>query len=92
MWVVVIYDIRNSRRLSRVAKVMEGYGKRVQRSVFECQLELSHLKRLQREIENIINKDEDSVKYFRLCGKCFEKSFVLGQCERHIVIPEVEII
>ena len=32
---LIIYDIRNPRRLQKIAKLMAGYATRVQKSVFE---------------------------------------------------------
>ncbi|HQM85027.1 MAG TPA: CRISPR-associated endonuclease Cas2, partial [bacterium] len=32
---LILYDIRDPKRLLRVAKIMENYGYRVQKSVFE---------------------------------------------------------
>ena len=47
MLVIVCYDVSTEtregrRRLRRVAKVCEGTGQRVQKSVFECQVTLMH--------------------------------------------------
>lgn len=39
MFVVVSYDIKNDKRRRKVMKLMEGYGERVQYSVFECHLQ-----------------------------------------------------
>ena len=41
MWVLITYDVSTETgagraRLRRVAKACEGYGQRVQKSVFEC--------------------------------------------------------
>ena len=36
VFVVVTYDIPNDRRRLKVMKTLEGYGDRVQYSVFEC--------------------------------------------------------
>jgi len=33
---LILYDIRNEKRLRRIAKLMERYGERVQKSVFEA--------------------------------------------------------
>ncbi|EMN95623.1 CRISPR-associated endoribonuclease Cas2-like protein, partial [Leptospira interrogans serovar Medanensis str. UT053] len=33
-WRLVSYDIREPKRLRRVAKIMEGFGERIQYSVF----------------------------------------------------------
>ena len=51
MWVLVIYDICDEKRLNKVAKLMESYGQRVQRSVFECELDRNSLARLQYQLE-----------------------------------------
>ncbi|HHP7244558.1 MAG TPA: CRISPR-associated endonuclease Cas2, partial [Elainellaceae cyanobacterium] len=36
MLVLVVYDIANNRRRQKLSKLLEGYGRRVQESVFEC--------------------------------------------------------
>lgn len=50
MWILVVYDIREQKRLTKVAKVMEGYGQLVQYSIFECRLEPWVLRQLQNKI------------------------------------------
>ncbi|MBT8763529.1 CRISPR-associated endonuclease Cas2 [Desulfohalobiaceae bacterium Ax17] len=92
MWILVIYDICDEKRLNKVARLMESYGQRVQRSVFECELDKNALRRLQQQLARIINKDEDAVKFFRLCNRCWEKCVVLGQCARALPLKEIEII
>ncbi len=92
MWLLIIYDIRKPKRLAKVAKVMEGYGRRVQYSIFECQLDSQTLKRLQNDLLQIIDQEEDEVKYFRLCSRCWEKARALGQCQRMLPLKELEII
>jgi CRISPR-associated protein Cas2 len=92
MWVLVIYDICDEKRLNRVARLMESYGQRVQRSVFECELDRKTLARLQHQLAGIIDKNEDAIKFFRLCNRCWEKCVALGQCERALPLKEIEII
>ena len=55
MLVIVCYDVNTEtsagrRRLRRVAKVCESTGQRVQKSVFECQVNLMQLETLEREL------------------------------------------
>ena len=69
MLVVVCYDIFSDKRRLRVMKKMEGYGKRVQGSVFECHLDTSRLTRLKEEIVKLIDEKHDRVRYYILCGK-----------------------
>jgi CRISPR-associated protein Cas2 len=68
-WRLVCYDIREPRRLRRVAKLLEGHGARVQYSVFRIYTtarEFEKLKwRLERETE-----PEDSLLYISLCPGC----------------------
>ena len=37
-WWLVCYDVRDAKRLRKTAKHMEGYGERMQYSVFRCWL------------------------------------------------------
>lgn len=44
MWIVVAYDVRTDeakgrKRLRRVAQVCKDFGQRVQKSIFECQVD-----------------------------------------------------
>lgn len=74
---LVIYDIRNERRLAKIAKIMERYGSRVQKSVFELQCSKGVLNSLRFQI-NTIRAEEDSIVYFELCPKCWQKKKKIG--------------
>jgi len=74
---LVIYDICNDKRLRKVAKNMENYGIRVQKSVFEIEADDLKIKNLRMSIKEII-KDEDYVVYFRLCEKDWQKKLKYG--------------
>lgn len=71
MRVLVCYDVNTEssdgrRRLRRVAKACEGRGQRVQKSVFECQLDRAGFEALERRLLDIIHKDQDSLRLYRL--------------------------
>ena len=71
MLVIVCYDVSTEtkegrRRLRRVAKVCEGAGQRVQKSVFECQVSLMQLEELERRLLAEINLGLDSLRLYRL--------------------------
>lgn len=71
MLVIVCYDVNTEtregrRRLRRVAKACEGRGQRVQKSVFECQLELAVMEELERRLLSIIDLDQDCLRLYRL--------------------------
>ena len=71
MELLVVYDVSTETRagqarLRRVAKICEAYGQRVQKSVFECVLPPDQLALLQHDLEGAIDKDEDSIRIYRL--------------------------
>jgi CRISPR-associated protein Cas2 len=69
--VIVTYDVSTEtaagrKRLRRVAKVCESVGQRVQKSVFECQVNLMQYEELERRLLAEINEKEDSLRLYRL--------------------------
>ena len=71
MEVLVAYDVATDtlagrRRLRRVAEVCEAHGQRVQKSVFECLLSAAELERLKHKLAQVIDKEEDSLRIYRL--------------------------
>ena len=71
MELLVVYDVctdtREGRsRLRRVAKICEGYGQRVQKSVFECILAAEQEVLLRHDLGEVMDKDEDSIRIYRL--------------------------
>lgn len=72
LWYLVCYDVREARRLRQVAKHLEGYGERVQFSVFRCRLSERELERLRWELTQKM-KREDDLLIIGLCGRCGAK-------------------
>lgn len=68
-WHLVFYDIREDERLRRVAKLMEGYGQRIQYSVFRCHLSPTELERLRWRLTQVA-EPVDSVLIVPLCEHC----------------------
>jgi CRISPR-associated protein Cas2 len=68
-WWLVCYDVRDEKRLRRTAKHMEGYGERVQYSVFRCWLTPREAERLRWELTELLEA-EDDVLLIPLCGRC----------------------
>ena len=58
-----------------MANLLERYGVRVQRSVFECDLEPDTLERLQHRLqEELSQAPGGDVRVFRTCADCLEAS------------------
>ncbi len=70
MFVTISYDIVDNRRRAKVAKVLLDYGHRVQKSVFECDLDDGRFLKLKGKLESLIDWEEDSVRYYFLCARC----------------------
>lgn len=63
---IVSYDICDPKRLRKVAKVLQGYGQRLQYSVFECLLNDLSLPTVRAELASFINHSEDQVLFISL--------------------------
>lgn len=75
---VVAYDVVDDRRRLRVAKLLEAWGRRVQKSVFECDLSAEELKGVSGRLKEMLLLDEDRCHIYRLCGECAPRRTVLG--------------
>jgi CRISPR-associated protein Cas2 len=58
---LITYDIRDDKRLRKVATCMEGYGDRMQYSVFVCDLSEQELVAMRSDVEDRMRLTEDSV-------------------------------
>lgn len=86
MFVVVSYDIADNKRRRKVMKTMEGYGQRVQYSVFECRLGARDVARLRARLRKLILEEEDDIRFYLLCEQCVQRVQTLG---RATLTPEV---
>ncbi|MBA4287280.1 MAG: CRISPR-associated endonuclease Cas2 [Xanthomonadaceae bacterium] len=71
MLVIVCYDVvtetrEGRRRLRQVARACEAVGQRVQKSVFECQVDAMKFEALERKLLDIIAPEEDCLRFYRL--------------------------
>jgi len=84
MDLLVTYDVETTtpdgrRRLRRVAKYMEGYGQRVQYSVFEVVCGEAAYVRMLGELSLLIDTAKDSVRIYRLPKAALDEVVELGQ-------------
>lgn len=71
MLVLITYDVstmscEGQRRLRRVSKICQDYGQRVQNSVFECVVDATQYAVLKMRLIEIIDKEEDSLRFYQL--------------------------
>ncbi|MDP2751913.1 MAG: CRISPR-associated endonuclease Cas2 [Rhodocyclaceae bacterium] len=71
MLIIVTYDVSTEtaagrKRLRRVAKICERTGQRVQKSVFECNVNQMQYEDLERQLLAEIDEREDNLRLYRL--------------------------
>lgn len=76
---VVTYDISCDKRRKKVSDLLEGYGRRVQYSVFECVLAKSKYDELRQRLKQRVNLIEDSVRFYPLSGHTVSQVEVWGE-------------
>lgn len=69
--VLITYDVNTEtaagrKRLRKVAKVCVNYGQRVQNSVFECVLDAALCRSVKHQLEEIIQPEKDSLRFYYL--------------------------
>jgi len=70
LWVIA-YDSPSTKRRRKLAKLLEGYGVRMQWSVFECRLRPHQLHTLRQRLERIAEQD-DSLRLWALPARAAE--------------------
>ena len=76
--VVVAYDIKDDKRRNRIAKCLQGYGSRVNFSVFECILKAGPFMKMKEELNRLTKQKDDNVRIYQVCRECIKKAEVIG--------------
>ena len=71
MLVLITYDVNTEtaagkKRLRQVAKQCVNYGTRVQNSVFECEMDAAKCREVKAVLEEIIDTEKDSLRFYYL--------------------------
>jgi CRISPR-associated protein Cas2 len=80
-FVLVVYDISNDRRRTRLHNTLLNHGTPVQYSVFECLLDTEELARMKKATARVIKPRVDRVRYYYLCAECVGKTEVTSGVE-----------
>ncbi|NJM99682.1 MAG: CRISPR-associated endonuclease Cas2 [Phormidesmis sp. RL_2_1] len=82
LFYLIIYDLPDSKaankRRNRLHKLLSGYGKWTQYSVFECFLTGMQFAKLQAQLETLIKPAEDSVRVYVMDAGAVKKSLTYG--------------
>lgn len=66
LWLIA-YDVSDDRRRTRVARVLEAHGERLQKSVFEARLNRREVRGVVEALEPLVNRHEDRVDFIPIC-------------------------
>jgi CRISPR-associated protein Cas2 len=75
---VIAYDIPDDKRRTKIHKILLGYGKWTQYSLFECFLTRKELVLLRSKLTEHLVAKEDSVRFYPLCANCVSKVETVG--------------
>ncbi|MBW4509463.1 MAG: CRISPR-associated endonuclease Cas2 [Scytonematopsis contorta HA4267-MV1] len=78
MFYLVCYDIVSDTRRSKVSKLLEAYGFRVQKSVFECVLDEKQFTTVSKYLTRLVNKREDQIRFYPMSAHNRCKVAVMG--------------
>jgi CRISPR-associated protein Cas2 len=93
MLTLITYDIPSNKRRVKLAKLLEGFGQRVQESVFECDLNGKQLRELQKKLKRRLKPEEgDNLRIYYFCAACAQRVEVIGNGPAPIKQPEIIII
>ncbi|HEY9801264.1 CRISPR-associated endonuclease Cas2 [Anabaena azotica] len=79
---LIIYDLpdnkKANKRRTKLHKMLSGYGKWTQYSVFECFLNAVQFAKLKVQMENLIKPSEDSIRIYVLDAGAVRKTITYG--------------
>ncbi|NEP20461.1 MAG: CRISPR-associated endonuclease Cas2 [Leptolyngbya sp. SIO4C1] len=82
LFYLIIYDLPDNKaankRRNRLHKLLSGYGKWTQYSVFECFLTAMQFAQLQSRLEILIKPEEDAVRIYVLDAGAVKRTITYG--------------
>lgn len=82
LFYLIVYNLPDNKaankRRTRLHKMLCGYGKWTQYSLFECFLSSVQFAKLQTQIENLIQPKEDSVRIYILDAGALKRTIAYG--------------
>jgi CRISPR-associated protein Cas2 len=85
---IISYDIPDTKRRTKIAKILLDFGDRVQYSVFEAELTDDLYRKMHWRLKRYLVEKTDNLKIYRLCGNCAAQSEQLGSGQ---VIENIDI-
>lgn len=78
LFYVIAYDISDDKRRKTISDILEGYGSRVQYSVFECVLSKPQFQELTKKLKRVFEEEEDSLRFYPISQHTSQNIIVWG--------------
>jgi CRISPR-associated protein Cas2 len=78
MYVILVYDIEED-RVAKVLKTCRKYLNWIQNSVFEGEITKAQMAALKADLKEIINKDKDSVIFYKMRTTKYLNKEIMGK-------------
>jgi len=78
MLVLVVYDIADDKRRLKLANFLEGQGRRVQESVFECFTSLDKMPVLYQKVQKRVKIPDDNVRFYWIPADALPRVLTIG--------------
>jgi len=75
---VVAYDIPDDRRRTRVHKILKGFGRWTEFSLFECFLTKKELLLLHARLDQHLDASRDRIRIYQICDACRARIETVG--------------
>ena len=79
MHVLIAYDISDDKMRNQFFKYLREKGLHSQKSVFECDMSLEDIKKVQYFADDLHLQAQDSVVLYPICKRCSSSVSILGQ-------------
>ena len=78
MYIILVYDV-GEKRVGKVCKTLRKHLTWVQNSVFEGEVSEADLRKIQLEVEQVVELDEDSLMFYCIRNPKGWRKVVMGQ-------------
>ncbi|AFZ55556.1 CRISPR-associated endonuclease Cas2 [Cyanobacterium aponinum] len=92
LFYLICYDIPDDKRRKKIADILEGYGSRVQYSVFESVLNAKQYKELRKRLKKVFKENEDNLRFYPISAHTLKQMEIWGQSSELTNPPKSIII
>lgn len=84
MFLVVVYDIGDNSKRTKISRLLEKFGNRVQKSVFECDLTYSQIDNLKKKLSFFDYDIEDTIRFYFLENSSVKRIEKIGGAKANL--------